>query len=392
MSVIITGGGMAGATLALALSRLTAGQLPIHLVESRAPESAAHPGFDARAIALSHGTCQHLQRFDIWPALADCVTPITRVHVSDRGHAGFTTLDAGDYDIDALGHVIELHEAGQRLFTLLRQAPGITLHCPASVTGVERTADHARVTLDNGTALSAQLLVAADGTRSALAGRCGITWQQRDYQQVAVIANVSTALPHQGRAWERFTADGPLAMLPMSGNRCSLVWCFPAARRQEIEQWSDARFCHELQQAFGWRLGQITYSGQRHCYPLALTQADRSVTHRLALVGNAARTLHPIAGQGFNLGIRDVVSLAEALAQAWARGEDIGSRGILSGYQARRAADKAATIGVTDGLVSLFANHWFPLVIGRNLGLMTMEWLSPARNALAYRTLGWVAR
>lgn len=383
---------MAGATLALAISRLTGGQLPVHLVESRMPDSATHPGFDARAIALSGGTCQQLQRLGIWPALADCVTPITSVHVSDRGHAGFTTLEARDYDISALGHVIELHEAGLRLFRLLGEAPGVTLHCPARVTGVERSAEQVTVTLDSGAVLSGQLLVAADGTRSPLAGRCGIEWQQRDYQQVAVIANVATARGHQGRAWERFTEHGPLAMLPMSGKRCSLVWCFPAHRQQEVEQWSDARFCRELQQAFGWRLGQIMHSGVRHCYPLALTRADRCVTHRLALVGNAAQTLHPIAGQGFNLGIRDVVTLAEMLAHAWHAGSDTGGSALLSAYQARRAADKTATIGVTDGLVSLFANHWFPLVVGRNLGLMTMEWISPARDALAYRTLGWVAR
>ena len=392
MSVIITGGGMAGATLALAISRLTGGQLPVHLVESRTPGADVHPGFDARAIALSSGTCQHLARLGIWPALADCVTPITRVHVSDRGHAGGTTIDTRDYDIAALGNVIELHEAGLRLFGLLHKAPGVTLHCPASVTGVERTVDQAQVTLDNGATLHGQLLVAADGTRSSLAAHCGIGWQQRDYQQIAVIANVATALPHEGRAWERFTRHGPLAILPMSGKRCSLVWCFPASRQEEITQWSDARFCHELQQAFGWRLGQITHSGVRHCYPLALTRADRCVTHRLALVGNAAQTLHPIAGQGFNLGIRDVVTLAEMLARAWHDGEDPGSCAVLSAYQARRAEDKAATIGVTDGLVSLFANHWFPLVAGRNLGLMAMDVFSPARDALAYRTLGWVAR
>lgn len=392
MSVIITGGGMAGATLALAISRLTDGRLPVHLVEARDPASDRHPGFDGRAIALSHGTCQHLQRLGIWPVLAEHVTAINGVHVSDQGHGGFTTLEAGDYDIDALGQVIELHDAGQGLFSLLRKAPGVTVHCPASVTDVDRSLALARVILDNGTTLEGQLLVAADGTRSPLASCCGIQWQQQAYQQIAVIANVSTALPHQGRAWERFTEQGPLAMLPMSGNRCSLVWCHPASRQQDIEQWSDEQFCQALQGAFGWRLGKITHAGVRHSYPLSLTRADRVVTHRLGLVGNAAQTLHPIAGQGFNLGIRDVVTLAEMLAGAWRQGQDIGSTALLADYQARRAADKDATIGVTDGLVRIFANHWAPLVVGRNLGLAAMEWFPPARDALAYRTLGWVAR
>lgn len=199
-------------------------------------------------------------------------------------------------------------------------------------------------------------------------------------------------MPHEGLAFERFTEHGPLAMLPMSQGRCSLVWCHPQSRRDEVQSWSDERFCQELQQAFGWRLGRITHAGKRSVYPLALTTASRAVSHRLALVGNAAQTLHPIAGQGFNLGLRDVMSLAELLADAHLSGEDVGHYPLLCRYQARRAGDKAATIGVTDGLVHLFANRWAPLVAGRNVGLMAMELFTPARDALAQRTLGWVPR
>ncbi len=234
--------------------------------------------------------------------------------------------------------------------------------------------------------------MAADGSRSALGARCGISWQQQPYEQIAIIANVSTALPHEGRAFERFTEHGPLAMLPMSQGRCSLVWCHPQSRRDEVQSWSDERFCQELQQAFGWRLGRITHAGKRSVYPLALTTASRAVSHRPALVGNAAQTLHPIAGQGFNLGLRDVMSPAELLADAHLSGEDVGHYPLLCRYQARRAGDKAATIGVTDGLVHLFANRWAPLVAGRNVGLMAMELFTPARDALAQRTLGWVPR
>ncbi len=234
--------------------------------------------------------------------------------------------------------------------------------------------------------------MAADGSRSSLGARCGISWQQQPYEQLAIIANVSTALPHEGRAFERFTEHGPLAMLPMSQGRCSLVWCHPQSRRDEVLSWSDERFCQELQQAFGWRLGRITHAGKRSVYPLALTTASRAVSHRPALVGNAAQTLHPIAGQGFNLGLRDVMSLAELLADAHLSGEDVGHYPLLCRYQARRTGDKAATIGVTDGLVHLFANRWAPLVAGRNVGLMAMELFTPARDALAQRTLGWVPR
>ncbi|MCS2166273.1 2-octaprenyl-6-methoxyphenyl hydroxylase [Scandinavium manionii] len=388
MSVIIVGGGMTGATLALAISHLSAGKLPVHLVEAVAPDSLAHPGFDARAIALAAGTCQQLARVGIWQALRECATAIRTVHVSDRGHAGFVTLDADDYSLPALGQVVELHDVGQRLFALLRKAPGVSLHCPARVDSFTRSQDRVDVALDNGVTLSGKLLVAADGSRSSLGEQCGIAWQQQPYEQLAVIANVTTAVPHDGRAFERFTEHGPLAMLPMSDGRCSLVWCHPLENRDEVLSWSDARFCQELQQAFGWRLGRITHSGSRNAYPLSLTTASRAISHRMALVGNAAQTLHPIAGQGFNLGLRDVISLAEMLAQA----NDPGEYALLSQYQQRRADDKNATVGVTDGLVHLFANRWAPLVAGRNVGLMAMELFTPARDALAQRTLGQVAR
>lgn len=392
MSVIIVGGGMAGATLALAISTLTRGKLPVSLIEAVAPDSTAHPGFDARAIALAKGTCQQLDRIGIWPAIADCATAIKTVHVSDRGHAGFVTLEAEDYQIDALGHVVELHDIGLRLFDLLRKAPGVTLHCPQRVASFSRNEHRVNVVLDNGVELQGNVLVAADGTRSKLAAQCGVTWQPQSYQQIAVIANVTTSEPHNGRAFERFTEHGPIAMLPMSDGRCSLVWCHASESRDEVESWSEAEFCQQLQRAFGWRLGRITHAGARHHYPLALTTASQTVSHRLALVGNAAQTLHPIAGQGFNLGLRDVMSLAEELAQAHATGTDVGSFPVLAAWQQRRAADKAATIDVTDGLVQLFANRWAPLIAGRNLGLMAMEHFTPARDVLAQRTLGWVAR
>ncbi|MFA1646414.1 MAG: 2-octaprenyl-6-methoxyphenyl hydroxylase, partial [Enterobacteriaceae bacterium] len=343
MSVIIVGGGMTGATLALAISRLTQGQLPVHLIEAVAPQRNDHPGFDARAIAIAQGTCQHLARIGIWQAIADCATAIKTVHVSDRGHAGFVTLEAQDYRIDALGQVVELHDVGLRLFRLLKEAPGVTLHCPARVTHFTRSEDQVSVTLDDGSSLTGELLVAADGSRSALGQQCGIQWQQQPYHQLAVIANVATAVAHQGRAFERFTEYGPLAMLPMSEGRSSLVWSHPLEKADEIKGWSDERFRNELQQAFGWRLGRITHVGQRAHYPLALTTASQAISHRVALVGNAAQTLHPIAGQGFNLGLRDVMTLAETLAQAFFGQEDCGAYPLLCQYQHRRQRDKEAT-------------------------------------------------
>ncbi|MBW7982929.1 2-octaprenyl-6-methoxyphenyl hydroxylase [Enterobacillus tribolii] len=391
MKMIIVGGGMAGATLALAVSALSEGRIGIELVEAVSPSGRAHPGFDARAIALAQGTCQQLARIGVWQALQSCATPIDSVHVSDGGHAGFVTMQASDYQIPALGQVVELHQVGSRLFRLLEKAPGVTLHCPASVVGVQRETGSATVELDNGTRLSADLLVAADGSASPLAHHCQVRWRTEEYHQIAVIANVLTSQAHQGRAFERFTANGPLAMLPMSEGRSSLVWCHAAQDQHEVDGWSDAEFLRRLQRAFGWRLGTLLRAGTRHSYPLRLTTAEQHISHRLALVGNAAQTLHPIAGQGFNLGMRDVIALAETVTAAAMNGEDIGSHQVLAKYQRSRAADQRDTIGMTDGLIHLFANRLAPLVVGRNLGLMAMEMAPPLRDILAHRTLGWVA-
>lgn len=392
MGVIIVGGGMAGTTLALAISVLTQDSMAVDLVEANHPDDRSHPGFDARAIALAQGTCQQLMRIGVWSALSDCATAITQVHVSDRGHASFVNLHAQDFQVAALGQVIELHDAGKRLFALLAKVPGVTLHCPARVVNVVRSTEQVEVLLDSGQRISGQLMVAADGSHSALAQACNIQWQQSDYPQFATIANVTTAEDPLGRAFERFTRYGPLAMLPMSQGRSSLVWCHAREQHERVDAWDDKHFINALQQAFGWRLGRILKAGKRHSYPLSLLIANRHISHRLALVGNAAQTLHPIAGQGFNLGLRDVMSLAETLAEAANNDEDPGSYAWLNRYQQRRQQDQQATIAVTDGLIRLFANCYGSLVVGRNLGLLAMARLPVMRNAFAKRALGWVKR
>lgn len=388
MSVIIIGGGMAGASLALALSNLTKGQVAIDLVEAQELAHHQHPGFDARAIALAQGTCQQLDTVNLWSALADKATPIETIHISDRGHSGLVTLDAKRDGLPAFGQVIELHDAGARLFALLRKAPGVTLHCPAKMLSVTRTIDSAKVTLDNGTELSGQLLVAADGSFSSLGHALQINWQQYDYQQIALTANVTMSEAHAGRAFERFTPNGPLALLPMSDNRCSLVWCHPASAHHEVKQWDDRQFCQELQRAFGWRLGAVEQVGKRHSYPLVLRTAQQHTGHRLVLVGNAAQTLHPIAGQGFNLGLRDVMVLAKVLAEAMRKGQDLGSYQTIGDYGQCRKADQQATIALTDGLIHLFANDLLPLAVVRNLAMMAIDNCALLRHRLMCQTLG----
>ncbi|AKM46885.1 2-octaprenyl-6-methoxyphenyl hydroxylase [Edwardsiella anguillarum] len=392
MSIIIAGGGMAGATLALALSALSGGRCAVTLVEAVAPGADAHPGFDARAIALAHGTCQQLAQIGVWPALASCATAIRQVQISDRGHGGALWLDADAYDLPALGQVIPLHQAGTRLFRLLASAPGVTLLCPATLARVERRVDGVTAWLADGRCLQGRLLVAADGASSPLAQMCGMGWHSEAYEQTALIATLATREVHRGRAFERFTPDGPLALLPMAEGRSTLVWCLPPAQAAQAMLWDDASFLHHLQQAFGWRLGRLTHCGRRDSYPLSLRRAHGHIGYRLALVGNAAQTLHPIAGQGFNLGLRDVMTLAETLSDALRRGEDPGAYRTLARYQGRRQPDCAATVALTDCLVRLFANRLPPLAVGRNLGLMALALTPPLRTPLVRRTLGQVAR
>ncbi|MGF1687732.1 2-octaprenyl-6-methoxyphenyl hydroxylase [Photobacterium japonica] len=390
--VVIAGGAMAGATLAIALDRLSGGQLRIAVVEAVAPQQDYHPGYDARSIALSLGSAHGLDHIGCWAPLSAVATAIDHIHVSDRGHAGRVTMDAHALAVDALGYVIELADAGRIFHQMLADTPAVDLYCPATICAIARTQTNVTLTLDSGDSLNGKLLVTADGAVSACCNMVGIGRSEYDFEQVAVIANVTTAEPHRGRAFERFTAQGPVALLPMSEGRSSLVWCVRPDARDTVMGWNDDEFLAHLQQIFGWRLGRLVKTGARSAYPLLLRQALRLTSHRVAVVGNAAQTLHPIAGQGFNLGLRDVLSLAEEIVQGVAEYGDAGCTAVLSRYRQRREPDRQATVGMTAGLVSVFANEAMPLVAGRNLGLMAMNTFDVLKAPLVRRAMGQVER
>ncbi|MFC3022530.1 2-octaprenyl-6-methoxyphenyl hydroxylase [Vibrio zhugei] len=386
--VVIAGGAMAGGTLALAISQLSHQTLSVAVIEAYQHDNQAHPGFDSRAIALSHGTAETLKQFGIWPHLSEVVTPIKHIHVSDRHHFGMTEIDHNDVDLDALGYVVELIDVGNVYRQQLSQHDNITVFCPDKVEEVERHQDHVTVSLSSGETVKGQLLVAADGAFSTCSDLIGLDYTDHDFEQYAVIANVVPSEPHLGRAFERFTENGPIAMLPMSDNRLSLVWCVPADKVAELMTESDDEFLAELQQAFGWRLGEFQRVGQRANYPLQLRVRDKNISHRFAIVGNAGQTLHPIAGQGFNLGIRDVATLAEEITAT----EQIGEYAQLVRFQRRREQDRHATISLTSSLVHLFSNQWLTLALGRNLGLFTVDNFPQLKTPLLKRTLGIVNR
>ena len=399
VDVTLVGGGMSGAVLALSLAALRkpdGSPLDILLLEASAPEAQpsatpAHPGFDARAIALSAGTCEALERRGLWPQFAPHCAPITQIHVSDRGHSGQTRLSAAEYGLPALGQVIELAAAGGELQRAMAAISHIKVICPAKLREVAPREEGVTLTLESGEQIDTRLLVAADGGNSFVRQQLTLPVSRHDYEQSAIIATVKTQQDPAGRAFERFTESGPLALLPMQDGLSSLVW---SVRRDEVDELmalDDAAFLGRLQQAFGWRLGRFERCGVRNVYPLILTACDYPLAQRTVLVGNAAHALHPIAGQGFNLGMRDLDLLTGAVAKALAEGEDIGSFKVLSGYWQQRQRDQEQTVWLTSSLAQLFSNSHDPLVAGRNLALSLMGRLPCLKAPLAARTLGFVA-
>ncbi|EHH2455460.1 2-octaprenyl-6-methoxyphenyl hydroxylase [Vibrio parahaemolyticus] len=387
--VVIAGGAMAGATLALAIEHLSQGALRVAVVEPFKAQSDQHPGFDSRSIALSYGTVNLLRHLELWSAIEPFSTPIEHIHVSDRSHAGMTDITKHDVGVEALGYVVELVDVGRVYQELLTHSTAIDLYCPDSAKHITRTQENVTIELASGELLNAKLLVAADGAVSQCCQQIGLELSEHDFDQVAVIANIVTQEPHQGRAFERFTENGPVALLPMSDNRMSLVWCLRPDEAQIVMELSESEFLERLQQDFGWRLGAMQKVGLRASYPLLLRHRKQNISHRFAIVGNAAQTLHPIAGQGFNLGIRDVVTLAEELVK---QGEDVGRYQGLIRFSQRREADRNETIWLTSSLVHVFSNDLLAMRIGRNTALAAMDNLSIFKQPLLRHTLGLVKR
>ncbi|EJC6994096.1 2-octaprenyl-6-methoxyphenyl hydroxylase [Vibrio parahaemolyticus] len=387
--VVIAGGAMAGATLALAIEHLSQGVLRVAVVEPFKAQSDQHPGFDSRSIALSYGTVNLLRHLELWSVIEPFSTPIEHIHVSDRSHAGMTDITKHDVGVEALGYVVELADVGRVYQELLTHSTAIDLYCPDSAKHITRTQENVTIELASGELLNAKLLVAADGAVSQCCQQIGLELSEHDFDQVAVIANIVTQEPHQGRAFERFTENGPVALLPMSDNRMSLVWCLRPDEAQIVMELSESEFLERLQQDFGWRLGAMQKVGLRASYPLLLRHRKQNISHRFAIVGNAAQTLHPIAGQGFNLGIRDVVTLAEELVK---QGEDVGSYQGLIRFSRRREADRNETIWLTSSLVHVFSNDLLAMRIGRNTALAAMDNLSFFKQPLLRHTLGLVKR
>ena len=390
--IAIIGGGMVGASLALAAA--AAGRR-IVLIEGAAPDARAHPSFDERTTALGNASRRILEGLGVWNTIADHCGVIRAIHVSDAGRLAFARLAAREQGIEAFGFVVPNRVLGTALWEQIRHNAAISVRMPATVVAV--STDPQGVTLrlaataaedGEGPSLRARLAVAADGAHSAVRRDAGITASEADYGQVAIVANVATDVAHDGTAYERFTAAGPLALVPLRDGSYTVVWARTPADAAESLVATDEEFLKLLQQHFGWRAGKFIRAGRRASYPLKLTRADAAVAERTVLIGNAAQSLHPVAGQGFNLALRDVAALAELVAEDG----DPGAPQLLERFAQDRAADRSGVTRFTDGLIRMFGDSRLPVRLLRDAGLLLFDLLPPAKRALARVSLGFGGR
>lgn len=398
--ILIIGGGMVGASLACALADQP---LRVGVIEGAPLRPGTQPSYDDRSIALAYGSRRIFEGMGLWPELAPEAEAIREIHVSDRGHFAAARLDCAEHGVDALGYVLAARALGETLQRRLSGSGNVELCCPARLTGLTFTPQAAQVSVDTPEGprtLHAALVVGADGAQSTVRERLQIPASRWDYGQTAIIANVTFERAHRNVAYERFTETGPIAVLPLHappgldrpGGYCALVWTVGDGQLQDILGLSDTEFLARLQERFGHRLGRALRVGARSAYPLALVRARRQVQERVALIGNAAHTLHPVAGQGFNLGIRDVAVLAELLIGARDRGVDVGEPSVLREYAAWRQRDHRTVIGFTDALVRLFSNPLPPVVWARGLGLLGVDLLPPVKRRLVRQSMGLAGR
>lgn len=385
--IVIAGGGLAGLTLACALAPTGA---RMAVIEASPPQAIKPPSFDDRAIALAHGSRLIFEGIGLWDDIAPAATPISKIHVSERGKFGFTHLDAAEEMVPALGYVTLARHLGQALLERFATT-GIDSFCPARLVDFDNGEEGVSLTLDSAGEthkITTRLLVAADGGQSRIREQLGIEVRRRDYGHTAIVSNLVPGKPHANIAYERFTTDGPLALLPMTENRFGVVLTVPTSQSEEILALDDSGFLKLLQERFGYRCGRFERTGSRSAYPLSLITAKEAVRERVALLGNAAHTLHPISGQGFNLGLRDIAVLTDVVADALKQKADPGDASTLHAYARQRQSDQRNMALVTDGLARLFSNPLSVVSTGRNLGMLTADLLPGIRHQIARHAMG----
>lgn len=397
-NIAIIGGGMVGISLALLLAQKNP-QWTIALLEAQpfAQDNELHyqPSFDSRSTAIAQGSVEILRELGVWESLAKHATAIAQVHVSDAGHFMGGLIDAKSYNLDAVGYVIENQWIGRVLLSQLAMHKNITCIAPVCVEKI--TPQQLGTTLvlkssDETSELHCQLAVIADGGDSPLRKSIGIESHSKNYYQTALIANVAYSEAHKGVAYERFTEQGPLALLPLgeshNARESALVLTLPNAMADEILSLSDDDFLSHLQQRFGYRLGKFLRVSKRHAYPLQLVTAAEQIRSHIVLVGNAAHFLHPVAGQGFNLSLRDCACLANTLLKAELHKKNMGELSVLQSYVDAQKLDQTLTIEFSDKLVRLFSSSALPLIALRHLGFIGLDLIPPVKTQFAAQTMG----
>lgn len=405
--IAIIGAGMVGASLAAALlpwaQQLS---LNIALIEANPLDpvdaSSYQPSYDARTTALAYGSQLIFEQLGVWPRLSERLSSIGKIHVSDRGHFGAARLCAEREQVPALGYVVENRWLGEVLLEHLQQHPQseyLDWLCPGQVealTPVQLDDEQGmalQLTIDGKAHhCSASLVVMADGGRSALREALGISYRRESYLQTALVTNVSVDRDHSQIAYERFTEQGPMALLPLNPHqgkaRFGLVWTLPEQQIDDFLALEDEAFLQQLQHWFGYRAGRFVAVGERHSYPLQLTLADEQVRSGLAIVGNAAHALHPLAGQGFNLALRGVADLAQSLIKARQGGVPLGDLAMLQAYSQSRVRDQQQTIEFSDKTMKLFAKSNSFAVLARDVGLQLLDVCGPAKTVFARQAMG----
>ncbi|WP_267224455.1 2-octaprenyl-6-methoxyphenyl hydroxylase [Dyella silvae] len=385
--VLIVGGGLVGASLAIALD---AAGIDAVMVEAAAPRVGEQPSYDERNLALARATVNGLTAIGVWRHAAAQATPIHHIHVTRAGEFGSVRMDAAQQGVDALGWTLPARELGAALLRRLDECTRLRRLAPARLEALDPTPSgwRARISTAEGTIeIETPLLVGADGTASFVRDRIGIDAERYDYEQTLFVCTVTPERDHAHRAYERFADSGPIALLPLAARRCGLVLTVPREEADAVAALDDDAFIALAQERFGWRLGRLSRPGKRHPYAIQRVAARKLIAERAVLVGNAAQTVHPIGAQGFNLGLRDALTLAELLADA----DDPGAEALLELYASRRAADREGTMTMSHGLVQLACLPQPLLGPLRSLAMLAFDRVPPLQRLLARRGMGFRA-